>query len=86
MKRLKDMFGKDFDPIINAARNAVRMDEIAEENKGREEEFGMRKDCNAAWDKVAQYTEPKLKAIEVTGEDGGPVITTVERVIVKAKD
>ena len=27
------------------------------------------------WEKIAQYVEPKLKAIEVTGEDGEAIKT-----------
>ena len=84
--KLKDMFGKDFEPIIKAAENAVRMQDIADDSKGTEEEFNQRKECVTAWEKIGQYCSPKLKAVEVTGEDGGPVITRIERIIVKAND
>ena len=86
LTKLKEMYGKDFEPIIKSAENAVRMQEIADDNLGGDDEFNQRKECVSAWEKVAQYVSPKLKAIEVTGEDGGPVITTVERVIVKTKN
>lgn len=68
--RLKDMYGDDFDPIIKACDNAIRMQSIADESESvsSEDEFNQRKECVTAWDKVAQYTTPKLKAVEVSGE------------------
>lgn len=95
VSRLKDMFGEDFDPIIKAAQNAVRMQDIADtaqDSKGDSEEeilfrlkeFELRKECVNSWDKIAKYVTPQLKAIEVTGEDGGEIlISRVERLIVK---
>jgi hypothetical protein len=77
------MYGDDFDPILKMAENAVRMQEIAATS---DDEFTHRKECVNAWEKIGQYVMPKLKAVEVTGEEGGPVITTVERIIVKASD
>ena len=68
INRLKDMFGDDFDPIINAATNAIEMQKMADE--GGDEEFNRRKECGAAWDRIAQYVTPKLKAVEVTGPEG----------------
>lgn len=66
LDRLKKMYGDDFDPIINACKNAIRMSEMA--NDGGEEEFNMRKECVNAWDKIAHYVTPKLKAVEMSGE------------------
>ena len=66
LNRLKDMYGEDFDPIINACDNAIKMSELA--NKGGDDEFTMRKECVSAWDKIAQYVTPKLKAVEMSGE------------------
>lgn len=70
LKRLKDMYGDEFDPIINACENAVRMSDIAKESQSTlsEDEFMQRKECVQAWDKIAQYVTPKLKAMEVSGE------------------
>lgn len=82
MKRLKEQLGDDFDPVINAAKNAARMQKIADEAErmaadnefeqrkdtvsiAADNEFKLRKDTVSAWEKVAQYVEPKLKAIEV---------------------
>jgi len=66
IKRLADMFGDDFDPIIKAAQAAVEMDRLTgiidDEDKGK---IAALKECVNAWDKVAQYCQPKLKAIEL---------------------
>lgn len=35
---------------------------------------------------LAQYLEPKRKAIELSGSGGGPVLTQIEVVMVSAKD
>ena len=94
LKRLQDMYGEDFHPIMKMADNAVRLQAIAEtiDDKVVGIEEGTESDLSTsetvallqhhgksiqtaleAWDKVAQYTEPKLKAIEVTGAGGGPI-------------
>ena len=71
MKRLQDMYGEDFDPILKMAENAVKMQEMAEKHK--DDEFAQRKECVIAWEKIGQYVMPKLKAVEVTGEGGGDI-------------
>jgi hypothetical protein len=68
--RLKAMFGDDFEPMINAAKSAIRMQEIANNSRDTEEEFSNHKECVAAWEKIGQYVSPKLKSIEVVDEDG----------------
>ena len=90
-KRLKDMFGDDFDPIMKSCKNAMRMEEIADEQKkvveraanessneeyaiAMDSEFNKRKDCSSAWEKVAQYTTPKLKAVEVDMPEGLKIV------------
>ena len=86
--RLKAMFGDDFEPIIKAAENAVRMQSIANEHvemledpdidadvklELRANEFNCRKECVTAWEKIGQYCSPKLKAIEVSGDKDSPL-------------
>ena len=69
INRLKDMYGEDFDPIIKASTHALKMEEIASSDEMAQEEPEKRlkahKDCLDGWDKIAQYIEPKLKAVEV---------------------
>jgi hypothetical protein len=79
------MYGEDFNPIIKAAENAVRMQSIADDAQKKlkdndvdvelkiaisSNEFNQRKECVAAWDKIGQYVTPRLKAVEVVDEEG----------------
>ena len=73
LKRLQDMFGEDFDPVISAAQNAIRMQEIASNTNDPVDEFNQRKECVNAWDKIAQYVTPKLKSVELSGNEGEPL-------------
>jgi len=75
LNRLQDMYGDDFHPIMRMAEQAVRLHERAE--------TGDTADIKAsidAWDKIAAYTEPKLKATEVdlTTSDGSMSPTVIE--------
>lgn len=69
LKRLQDMYGDEFHPIMNMAENAMKMQVIVNDEPTMEN----LKSSIDAWDKIAQYTEPKLKAVEVKGDGGGPV-------------
>jgi acyl-[acyl carrier protein]--UDP-N-acetylglucosamine O-acyltransferase len=83
MKRLQDMYGEDFDPIMMAAKNAHEMNGLAQleltEEQMRDMDgeallnftdavFARKKECVNAFDKIAQYVQPKLKAIELTAD------------------
>ena len=63
--KLREMYGKDFDPIMKAAEMAVEIHAVALKTK---EMADMVQAVNC-WDKVAQYVQPKLKAIEIQGSD-----------------
>jgi hypothetical protein len=71
LNKLQDMYGDDFNPVIKMAENAIRLQELADVTP---DDGNVRKSALDGWDKVAQYVEPKLKAVEVTGEGGGPLI------------
>ena len=66
LNRLQDMYGEDFHPIMRMAENAVELQKIA----NLEQDPTVYKSALDGWEKVAQYVEPKLKAVEVTGADG----------------
>ena len=70
LKRLEDMYGKDFHPIMRMAESAVELQRIASE----EQDVQAYKAALDGWDKIANYTEPKLKSVEVTGRDGEDLI------------
>ncbi len=92
MNRLQDMYGKDFHPIMNMAKNCVVLQVIADgytaemtkqdynDVQAVEEVSTSAIKANEAWDKMAQYVQPKLKAIEHNGgtdEDGLPRSITI---------
>ena len=65
LNRLQAMYGDDFHPIMKMAENAVLLQEQAEKfNDVGERDAAALKAAIDGWDKVANYTEPKLKAIE----------------------
>lgn len=61
LDRLKDMYGDDFHPIMRMAENAVTLHDQA---RGTMDTADLKLSIDA-WDRIAQYTEPKLKASEV---------------------
>jgi len=67
LNRLQDMYGKDFHPIMSAAKNAYEMNKIAEQTGDIQDH----ERASKAWDRIAEYTEPRLKAVEHSGHDGG---------------
>jgi len=69
LSRLREMYGDDFHPIMSAAKNAHRMNEIAEKS----DDILDLERASKAWDRIAEYTEPRLKAVEHTGEGGEPL-------------
>lgn len=67
LKRLQDMYGDDFHPIMNMAAAAYKMQQLIDQKSKDDVALLDYKTLIESWDKVAQYTEPKLKAIEQTG-------------------
>lgn len=64
LARLKQQYGEDFHPIMRMAENAVKLEDIAK----AEPDAATVKAALDGWEKIAQYTEPKLKSIEVKAE------------------
>jgi len=58
-----------YQPVLAIAKAAHELTAMAEQEKTAE----LWRDAGTMHEKVAQYVTPKLKAIELTGEDGGPV-------------
>ncbi|MDA9232077.1 hypothetical protein N9O85_02400, partial [Porticoccaceae bacterium] len=61
LNRLQEMYGDDFHPILKMAENATTLHRVAAESSSVSD----LKLSIDAWDKVAQYTEPKVKAIDI---------------------
>ena len=55
LNRLAKMYGEDFDPIMQIAKNAHRLQKLAD---------------NKEWERMAQFTHPKLKSVEHIGDGG----------------
>ena len=68
--RLEEDF-PDYHPVAVMAEGAIALAERARQNPD------MWAEAVAASDKVAAYMTPKLKAVEITGEDGGPLKVTL---------
>lgn len=75
LHRLKVMYGEHFDPVIKMAENAIKMDKLAESVLRTKTKFTPFEkmtavgNCIGAWDKIAKYTSPVLKSIEVANHD-----------------
>ena len=81
LDRLRDMYGDDFHPIMRMAENAVTLHDQA---RGTMDAADLKASIDA-WDKIAQYTEPKLKASEVK-IDANIKATEVEMIGVADED
>lgn len=92
LNRLQEMYGDDFHPIIQIAKNCVELQEKVDGlvkpepddngvcDQGELDTYAANKVAaikvaNNEWSRIAEYTEPKLKAIELTGPGGGPIQT-----------
>lgn len=60
-----------YQPVVEIAKAAHELTDRAMKSESPE----LWRDAGVMHDKVAQYVTPKLKAIELTGEDGGPIRT-----------
>lgn len=77
-KRLEDMFGEDYHPIVNMTKNAVEYQK-AINALDADTRLPLLCEANKLWEGVAQYVEPKLKAVEISGEiDGEFTVTWVK--------
>jgi hypothetical protein len=75
------MYGEEFHPIMKMADNASRMQNLIDEipDEDVQELFVGLKTSIDAWEKIAQYTEPKLKAVDHSGQVDTTInVTTVD--------
>lgn len=66
LNALKKEYGEDFDPVMQMAKNANEIQKLVEDPDYSKADVS-RIDAINAWDKIAQYTTPKLKAVEISG-------------------
>ena len=81
--RLKEQYGEEYDVIMMMAENCQTLHKIAQNHKeggltvGAESTIDASNSATAAnnaLEKLAQYVEPKLKAIEISGELSMPTV------------
>ena len=80
ISRLEKAYGAQFHPIMRLAENAVRLEEIAKQSN---DVTALRASVDA-WDRIAQYTEPKLKAVEVKADN--ELVVSVQRKVFSGAD
>lgn len=66
--------------------NIIKIEKLDPANETFANELNKLKVANDQRLKVLNKYLPDLKLQEIVGEDGGPVFTTIERIIVKATD
>lgn len=81
MNRLQEMYGDDFHPIIKMAGNAVAIQAIVDKHP-EEATPELLLDANKAWEGIACYIEPKLKAIEMNHgvQEHNPIIELLKQI------
>ena len=69
------MYGKDFHPIMKIAENVTTLHDLASKTNSMND---LSRSIDA-WDRIAKYTEPKLKAVECYPEEDRVVNVIVKR-------
>ena len=65
VKRMQNIYGKDFDPLMKMAENSMRLQGIADSEA---DNSNAQIEANKEWERIAQFTTPKLKSVEHTGD------------------
>ena len=75
LNRLQDMYGKEFHPIMKMPENVMILHEPASKTNSMND---LSRSIDA-WDRIAKYTEPKLKAVECHSEEDRVINMIVKR-------
>lgn len=89
LKRLQDMYGDDFHPIMNMAKNAAEFQLLVDSRQIDPDQIGAALvDANKLWEGIAQYVEPKLKAIDLNHglQENNPIAELIKQVSGKTID
>ena len=65
VKRMQNIYGENFDPLMKMAENSMRLQEIADNES---DNANAQIEANKEWERIAQFTTPKLKSVEHTGD------------------
>jgi hypothetical protein len=76
LAKLQEMYGEEFHPIMNMAKNAVTIQRQVDV-LGDAADVDDLLNANKAWEGIAQYVEPKLKAVEHQIGDGSEGTLTI---------
>lgn len=68
-RRLQDMFGDEFDPIIRAAEQAARLHNVA----AKSEDPKVLRSSVDSWCKVGEFVSPKIRAMELSQDPDNPL-------------
>jgi len=83
MARLQDMYGEDFHPIMNMAKNAHEFQQHVDMKAGEPQNRGSDLiEANKLWEGIAQYVEPKLKAVEMNHgvQQDNPIVELLKQI------
>ena len=64
-RKLQEMMGKDFNPVIEMVKQAVKLDELVEQEPSI---INCEKSIHS-WSRVAEYLTPKLRSQDVSIKD-----------------
>jgi len=78
MDRLQKMYGEDFHPIMNMAKNATEYQKSIDA-LDQDTRIPLLPEANKLWEGIAQYVEPKLKAVESKVENSGTITISWEK-------
>jgi hypothetical protein len=75
------MYGEDFHPIMNMAKNAVEFQQLVDA-KDTDEKGADLIEANKLWDGIAQYVEPKLKAVDMNHglQENNPISELIKEI------
>ncbi|MDB4351919.1 hypothetical protein OAA60_00635 [Porticoccaceae bacterium] len=63
--RMQTIYGENFDPLQKMAENAMRLQNLADNST---DDANAQIDANKEWERITQFTTPKLKSIEHKGD------------------
>lgn len=83
LNRLQDMYGEEFHPIMTMAKNAAEFQKLIDARVKDPDARGADLiDANKLWEGIAQYVEPKLKAVEMNHgiQENNPIADLIREI------
>jgi len=76
LKRLQDMYGDDFHPIMAMAKNACIVQKRIDDGLLTVLDSDLQL-AHKYWSEIAKYVEPQLKAVDVDVKSGGETLRDI---------